>query len=372
MGLLYRRQIRVLHIISGDLWAGAESMAFQLMIGLNRINDVDLHLIVLNEGRLERQCREAGINCYLIPEKNLSFIQIVLRSVKIVRRLNPNVIHSHRYKENIIAAITAAFNGRSKLVTTRHGRPEKVKELFHKRVISALDTACLRWIFSEIIAVSQDTAEYLIQMFGPNSKKISVIHNGIAPSFHPILHQSNSQRGSITIGSAGRLFPVKQFDVFIRIAKLVCQEKPEIRFVIAGEGPEREKIESLIIRYGLKDKIQLLGHLDDMQAFYKGIDLYINTSAHEGSPMTILEAMAVGLPVIAFSVAGLPEILSDGRDGFVIPDGNYEGFASRIIELTDDYKRLNVIGLHACRKVADRFSVVQMVNSYLAIYLRVN
>lgn len=369
--MIQKPRITILHFISGDLWAGAEAMSYQLLSGLNQAGNVDLHLIIINEGRLERLCRQSGINCYLLDERQFSTIAIAVKAIRIARKIKPDIIHAHRYKENILASIISGFCGCPKLIATQHGRSESNEASIRKRIVDKLNQFCLRWIFSETVAVSQDTASYLLQAYGLKPKKLSIIPNGINI---PLLCRRQAEMGTdrpFTIGSAGRLFPVKSFDRFVEIARQVCRVKKQTRFVIAGEGPEREKLENLIEQYGLGRQVQLLGHIEDMQTFYNGLDLYINTSLHEGAPMSILEAMARGLPVIAFGVAGLKEMITDSADGFVIPEGDEGLFASRIVELIDHPKCLTVLGKSARRKIIDCFSVARMVGNYLAFYYRI-
>jgi len=293
---LAQKPLIIVHVISGDLWAGAEAMAYQLLRGLNQSEDIDLHLIIMNEGQLERSCRQLGIKCHLIDERKFSAIAIAVKAIRVVRKIKPDIIHSHRYKENILAALIAVFCGRPKLFATQHGRAEtNKKRSFNKIIVDRLNRSCLRWIFTEVVAVSKDTADYLLETCGSKQDNLSIIPNGINLP-NPAQHANRDEtRRHFTIGSAGRLFPVKQFDTFIEIARQVCRVTNQAYFVIAGEGPEKKKLESLILKYGLSGQVQLTGHIEDMQAFYSGLDLYINTSMHEGTPMSILEASMFSL-----------------------------------------------------------------------------
>jgi glycosyltransferase involved in cell wall biosynthesis len=363
--------LKILHIISGDLWAGAEAMAYQLLSGLHQLDGIDLHLIILNEGRLEQLCKKLGIKCYLIDEQKLSVVAIIGRSIRVARKIRPNIIHAHRYKENILSALAAVFCGRPKLVTTQHGRTEADKVPVHKKIISKINHAFLRWVFTEAVAVSRDTADYLVKICGLKPEKLSIIPNGISI---PLTSRSvNDKKGRFfTIGSAGRLFPVKQFNTFIEIARRVCRVKSLVRFVIAGEGPERDALQSMISQYELDGRVRLLGHVDAMQGFYNELDLYINTSIHEGTPMSILEAMANGLPVIAFDVGGLKDIITDGADGFTIPEGDKAQFIYRTLELVDHPQKLITFGEVAHRKIIDCFSTTRMVEGYQELYQRIS
>lgn len=368
--MIEKPQTTVLHIISGDLWAGAEAMAYQLLSGLNQLEGIDLHLIILNEGRLERSCRRQGIKCYLLDEKKLSSVAIAGKTIRISRKIKPNIIHAHRYKENILATIIAGFCRNSRLVTTQHGRTEGINASLRKSIIDKLSLTCLKWFFKGVVAVSNDTADYIIQTIRVNPKRLTIITNGIGlPSASRSSNYNKNGRPFI-IGSAGRLFPVKRFMTFIEIARVVCSDNSQARFVIAGEGPERENLLNLIAKYGLEEEVRLLGHVDDMQTFYAGLDLYINTSMHEGTPMSILEAMANKLPIIAFGVAGLNEIITDGADGFTIPMDDNALFAATIDELIDHPEIIRAFGEAALIKIVNCFSSKKMVEKYLTLYHR--
>jgi glycosyltransferase involved in cell wall biosynthesis len=343
-------------------------MAFQLLSGLNRQRGIDLYLIILNRGRLERLCRQEGITCYLLDEQKLSFPALAWRAFKIAREIGPDIIHAHRYKENILAVLIAFGCSRPKLVATQHGRNEGESSSLIKTIIGKLNHACLRKRFAQVVAVANDTADYLNHSCGLPHDQITIISNGIFPHKTLPLPRSMNSDSPFIIGSAGRLFPVKQFDVFIEIAKLVCHEKPHTNFIIAGEGPGRKKLEGLISKYGLENKVHMLGHVEIMQDFYQKLDLYINTSLHEGTPMSILEAMANGLPIIAFRVAGLKEIITDGVDGFTISAGDNSQFVSRIIRLIDNPNQLQTFGEAARQKIIDRFSTKKMVGGYCKLY----
>ena len=366
-----RSKLKIVHVISGDLWAGAEAMAYQLLSGLSQLESIDLHVIILNEGSLERSCRQLGIKCYLIDERKFSAVTIAGKAIRIARKIKPDIIHAHRYKENILASLIAVFCGRPKLVATQHGRTEPGKISLNKIIIRNFNHAILRWIFTEVVAVSKDTADYLMQTCGLKRGKLSIVSNGINCPLASRASNDNEGGRPFTIGSAGRLFPVKRFDSLIEIARQVCRVKSQARFVIAGDGPEKKKLESLITQYGLNGQVQLMGHVEDMQTFYNGLDLYINTSMHEGTPMSILEAMVNGIPVITFGVAGLKEIITDSADGFAISKDDNSLFASRIIELIDHSKLLAALGESARRKIIDQFSTKTMVKNYMALYFRI-
>jgi len=157
----------------------------------------------------------------------------------------------------------------------------------------------------------------------------------------------------------------------IEIAKIVLEKIKDVRFILAGDGPERDKLESLIKEYGLHKSFKLLGHTENMNDFYKDLDLYINTSIHEGIPMSILEAMSYGLPVIAPHVGGIGEIIGDGVEGYLISSRNPDHFAEKCISLfANSQLRANMS--HAARQnVIKEFSMERMAAEYYKLYVKI-
>ncbi|MCI0559287.1 MAG: glycosyltransferase, partial [Nitrososphaera sp.] len=311
--------LRICHLISGDLWAGAEVMAFHLLNGLKALPGVELFVILLNPGRLSEELEGRGIPIYVINESKCSFAEIAWIATKIVRKRAPRILHSHRYKENILSyLISNTLAKDTVLVSTQHGMPEfygGCRSAAH-RLKSALHYRLLASKFDRMVAVSLDVKESLVRDYGFQEKHIQVIHNG---SFVPETASRDFRtREHFTIGSAGRFFPVKDYPFMVEVAREVIAKNDKIRFELAGEGPLLGDIQAPIKRYGLEEHFVLRGLLYDVGTFYQGLDIYLNTSMHEGIPMSVLEAMAYGLPAIVPKVGGLREIVTDGVDGYLV------------------------------------------------------
>jgi L-malate glycosyltransferase len=222
--------------------------------------------------------------------------------------------------------------------------------------------------FTMTVAVSDDIRNQLKERYRFADKRVVVIHNGVHLPDKICNDSPTSAAHQFTIGSSGRLFPVKDFPLFVEIARIVVQQEPSIRFELAGEGPGRPQLESLLAAYNLQDRFHLHGHLDDMDAFYNGLDLYLNTSLHEGIPMTILEAMGRGIPVIAPAVGGIREIITPGKDGFLIDGRDPYTFAEQCLLLYRD-RQLRQAMARAARETVERdFSVGKMADRYYQLY----
>ena len=357
--------MRIMMIASGDLWAGAEVMVYQLCTGLAGCGDLELVVILLNSGRLQNELERAGIKVHLIEESTHSFFSLIQHIKKIVSDFSPDIIHSHRYKENLLAWITAWGHPDISLVSTQHGMPEAANSSpdLSQRIRTSLFFRLLSYGFDRTVAVSHEMQHKLISTHGFVSDNLTVIHNGIniPKEVEPSL------RRRIVVGSAGRLFPVKDFSLLVDVAKIVLTKNDNFDFVLAGDGPEYIHLKNKVAEYGLQDRFRFLGHVSDMESFYRGLDIYINTSIHEGIPMSVLEAMSYGLPVVVPEVGGFPEIVDDGSSGFLIQDRKSEGFAEKILYLYD-IKNRRKIGRAARRRVMDCFSREYMVKAYYELY----
>ncbi len=233
------------------------------------------------------------------------------------------------------------------------------------RFITKLNFFVLSKCFHRVVGVSQDIQEAFVQQHGFRENKVSVIHNGTEiPSTLPM----KRIREAFVIGSSGRLFPVKDYPFMIEIAREARKRSDKVRFELAGDGPERPKLQGLIHRYGLKDVFVLKGHVDDISGFYRGLDLYLNTSVHEGIPMSVLEAMSFGLPVIAPKVGGLTEIVDDGLDGYLVEGRNPKDFAEKCLLLYETKAMRQQMAEAARQKVVKEFSVVRMAEEYYNLY----
>jgi L-malate glycosyltransferase len=358
--------IRICHIISGGLWAGAEVVAFNILRGLKKYQDVEISVILFNEGTLATKIRELNVTLEIVDESKMSLVQIISSLKKIFQKIPPGVVHTHGYKESILAYI-ARTKKSIKLVETRHGMPEKygknrnLKYLF----LTKLNFILLSRYFHNVIAVSKDIKKVLISQYGFPKDKVVVIHNGINIPEDILLDNDNN---SFVVGSAGRFSPVKDYLLMVRIGREILKESHEIRLKLIGDGPEKAKIQKFIRIYGLDKTFLLEGFLEDTSSFYRGIDIYLNTSLHEGISMSVLEAMSYGLPVIAPKVGGFTEIIDDGEQGFLI-EGRYpEKFAEKCMALYKDKALRKKMSLAAREKVTKEFSIDQMAHKYYQLY----
>ncbi|MDZ7761091.1 MAG: glycosyltransferase family 4 protein [Desulfovermiculus sp.] len=360
------RTPRILHILSGDLWAGAEVMTGHLLRGLHSGTDCHLLAVVLNEGQVAARLRQAGVQVVILDESQASFGRLLQQVRKTLKTFQPQIIHSHRYKENILAYLASRGRARVSLIATQHGMPEShgQKSTLKGRLLRKINSTLLSRRFNTLVAVSREMKETLVHN-GLGPSKVAVIHNGIElpPWYGP--RESN---GHFVVGSCGRLFAVKNYRLFIEMAARVAAQSPQTGFQLAGDGPLMEDLRRKCSQYSLNGRFEFLGHVLDMPTFYQGLKVYVSTSWHEGMPMSVLEAMSHGLPIVAPDVGGFPEIVEHEKDGFLIPDHDPGLFAQACLRLQSDPALLARMSAAAREKVVSKFSVQRMTQEYHRLY----
>jgi glycosyltransferase involved in cell wall biosynthesis len=359
---------KICHIISGDLWAGAEVMCCNLLKMLKQYPDIRVSVIMLNEGRLAHELHDAGLSVLILDESRHSFARLTRMVRKFCAEEAQDIIHTHRYKENIIAFIAAGATRSTRLVATQHGLPEISEDgaKTGKRLKLAINFFILSRFFAKTVAVSHDVKRHLVSRYGFKRDCLDVIHNG---AFFPegVASGEGASR-SFFIGSSGRLFPVKDYPLMVEIARIVVEQEKEARFALAGEGPCRNEIEACVRARGLEGRFLMPGHLDEMAPFYHGLDLYLNTSRHEGIPMTILEALGQGLPVVAPDVGGIPEIIDDGVEGFLVEGRDPHDFAAKCLQILRDRNLHESMSRAARDRATCAFSAEKMAADYHKLY----
>lgn len=301
-----REKIVVCHIASGDLWAGAEAQITTTLRNLSHQEQLRLSAIVLNPGRLAEEIQRCGIETKVIPENQASFLQVLSDSASFLKGREVNILHSHRYKENLLAALLAWKCRIPFVVRTQHGLPEPLLGLRRskQRCIQWIDRIVARYATDRVISVSSEMSLHLSSQM--NSQKIVVIPNAVDPAVvHSNLNIAEAKnRLGIpetcrVIGAAGRLEPIKRLDIFLNAAKLISAERPDTKYVIAGEGREEARLRTLTRSLGLCDSVLFLGHRSDIYDVLRALDILVLCSDHEGLPVVLLESLCIGVVVVA-------------------------------------------------------------------------
>jgi len=367
--------MRICHLISGDLWAGAEVQAYTMITSLSEVEDFELSAVVLNSGKLSEKLAEFGIDVSVVEESTNGFLSLRRKIQEIVTDRKVDILHTHRYKENVIGAMIRERAGVRALVQTVHGIGEPFSGLrkLRSRAYSILNHHYTAKYFDRVLAVSDDIRRILAEKLDPD--KVITIHNSIdienikpAQSREEILSEFGIPADSVVIGSAGRMVPVKGFDVFIRACKIILDRQSDARFLLIGDGPELENLKSLACDLGIDDTVIFPGFRDDIHDLLNCLDVFVVSSYHEGIPMVVLEAMTLGRPIVSTAVGGILEIIENSRSGVLVDDVDPESIAGSCIELLKNDTLRSDIEKNAPLRIALKFGINAQREKLAAVY----
>lgn len=289
---------------------------------------------------------------------------------RLAARHNASILHCHHYSPFVYGRLAKLVRPGLQVVFTEHGRYNDGPPLPKRKIVNPW----LARIPGPIYAVSASLREHMVAEGYP-ADRISVIHNGIDPGRAPGELERRRARATLgvpddvfLVGTAARLDPVKDLPTLLTAFASLRQVEPRARLVVAGDGQERATLERLIHELRLGADVSLLGHREDVRALMPGFDVYVNSSISEGISVTILEAMAACVPVVATRVGGNPEIVVDGANGLLVPARTPSELASAMSLLAAAPAMRRGFGCEGRRTVERDFRIDQMVDKYARIY----
>lgn len=285
---------------------------------------------------LRARAEEVGVDYIEVHEANSFDPFVIKRLVAVIRRGGFSIVHAHDYKTDLFGLILARLTPVVPFATahgwTGHSRREHA--LYYpadKRLLAR---------YPRVVAVSSEIRDELLRT-GSRPEAVRVVLNGIdAERFKRMPEQECAARarlgispGDLVVGSVGRLEPQKRFDLLIEAIARLHQQRPDVRLLIAGEGTMRGQLESRAEATGLRERCMLLGHTSDIPGLHHAFDMFVQSSDYEGTPNAVLEAMAMGTPVVATDAGGTAELVIDGVHGRIVPRGSAPRLADAILEL---------------------------------------
>jgi glycosyltransferase involved in cell wall biosynthesis len=287
-----------------------------------------------------------------------------------LERVEAEMLICHGYKANLLGRLAARRRKIPAIAVARGWTGESFKVRMYER----LDRFHLRWM-DRVVCVSEAQAER-VRRAGVRPDRIRVIYNAIDPGrFHEpdaryrakLLRYFRQPRTHL-VGAAGRLSPEKGFDVLVSAAERVLREQPSVGFVLFGEGPERARLQKQINAAGMGQSFVLAGLRADLDHFLPHFDLLVLPSYTEGMPNVVLEAFAASVPVVGTAVGGTPEIIEDGVSGYLVPPGNADTMAERILEAFDNIDELPEMGRQGRLCVQEKFGFATQAQLYRDLF----
>lgn len=286
-----------------------------------------------------------------------------LRALRtLVRQIAPEIIHSYGFHTNF-AAYYAAWGTRALAIGSLRGdfvRDKRGGGPFR----GALNA---RWPGCHI-SNSVTSADVVSRASGPfTPKRVFVVRNALDLNWFKCANDISKKRDYVA--AVGSLLPVKRWDRLLRVVKglkIVADEG--VRFRIAGDGMLRSALEKLAIDLDLSEVVEFCGAVRDIPKFLSGAKFLIHTSENEGCPNVVMEAMACRLPVVAMEAGDIPYLVKNGTTGFVVPQGDEAAAIERVTQLLGDSELCVQMGLAACEKAKQEFTLERLVSETLAAY----
>jgi len=368
------RRIKVLHLISGDLWAGAEAQAEMLLSWLKRNPELEVSAIIFNEGRLSQKLKSLDIPVYLLDEKRNNSLLLFMKVRKILSKDRIQILHTHRYKENVIGGLAGSSSGVPCLVQTVHGLKEPFRGIRKMKadLYNLLDRWTTRFLFDQMILVSSQQCGRFEERL--NGRRTVCIHNGVDlqkikanKSRIEVRRNLGIDKDSPLIGTAGRLVPVKGLNYLLKATKLMQSESPRLKVLIIGDGPERKSLEDTVSKLGIDSQV-ITGEREDVYDLISAMDLFVLPSLSEGIPMALLEAIALEVPVVASAVGGIPEVIIHQSTGFLVQPKEEQALADACLHLLGKRASAKALAREAKKTLKAKFSAETMAQKVSQLY----
>ena len=364
--------MHIVHLTASTFHGGPERQMLGLAKGIRDYAD-STFLSFSENGRCRSftsAVRQQGFEAVALQHDTPNLRAAVREITAQLQRIGATVLLCHSYKANMLGRIAARRAGIPVVAVSRGWTGES----FRVRMYERLDRLHLRFM-DHVVAVSGAQGEK-VRRAGVRAERLTVIPNAIDPDrfvdvdprYRARIEKFFRTPKTRIIGAAGRLSPEKGFEVLISAAARVLDVHPDTGFVLFGHGPCKESLQQQISLLGLGASVVLGGFRNDLDRFIPQLDLFVQSSYTEGLPNVILEACAASVPIVATDVGGTAEVIEDGVSGLLVPAGDSETLATRILEAMECEERLREFGFQGRQRVLEKFSFPTQVTGYLRLF----
>jgi len=365
------KQYTILHTIESGGPGGAETVVLSLVKRLNpeRFKSV----VLLPPGPwLNPRLRELGVPVIEVSWKVWWDLRGPLAIVKAIRKHKVDLIHSHLPGQNFYSCVAGLITG-TKTLVTYHG---PVELEWSQNFRGHVRLWVVRNVADRVIVVCDMVKKLLIQM-GFSSNCISLVYNGVEPNSYSdpcrqtLRHELNLEPTHKLVGTVANVRQSKGYEFYVKACAKICKDDPHVTFLAIGDVNEQlaVPIKALHAQLSLGDRFRFLGFRSDVSEILQELDIFVLASTSEGMPLSIMEAMAAGNPVVATNCGGIPEMLAHGRTGWLVPPADPDALSEAISGLLKDPACAGRLGQAAREKFFKDFTVDRMVDRYERLYV---
>lgn len=383
-------RVKVLHIITRLILGGAQENTLLTVVGQQQSGRYDVVLLAGidegPEGTLHDQARAAGVNLVLVPWlvrpiNPLKDAPALLRLYRFIKKGRFGIVHTHSSKAGILGRVAARMAGVPVVVHTLHSLVfHEYQGRFKNRAYIVLKRLCAP-LTDCYISVCDAVTRGALQQGIASPDRYVTVYSGI--HLDPFLKISEQLTPELAkkrlgldparpvIGKVARLYHQKGHDLFLRAAARIAAEHPEAVFLLVGDGILRQTLDHLARDLGIHDRVVFAGRVDpsEVPACMRAMDVVVHTSIREGVARVIPQAYAVGVPVVALNLDGAPEVIEDGRTGFLIEPGSEASVAEAVGTLLRSSQLRHDMAVRGREVVLQKFPVDVMVERIDEVYV---
>lgn len=363
--------LRVLHLIGSLDRGGAETQVATLLPRLDSQRYAPAVCCLTHAGAMAEDLRSQGIRVWVLGLRRSGvLVADAVRAVGALRRMTrllrlerPTILHAHMFHAYVLGAFAARASGVPIIVSGRHSTGP-----FHRGRSALLLERVANRFTDVIVACSAAVADDVQRHGHMPPERLRIIHNGVTlPSLlDPVAREAHRCAFGLSpedpvLMCVANFHHYKGHRELIRAIRVVRGTVPSLKVLFVGDGPLRGSLEDLAFRNGLAATLQFLGPRDDVPMLLQLADGFVLPSHTEGLPLTVLEAMATGLPVVATRVGGIPEVVTDGKTGLLVPPGDLAALAAAIGRILQDPTGARRMGQAGRAQVEREFSLGRMV-----------
>lgn len=363
------KRIKVLYVITALGIGGAEKLLLSIIQKLDRKTFAPIVVSLYNDCTLYNDFKKTGARIFCLKYSNKYNPFILFRLIQLIRCEKPDIVHTHLPHATIWGRIAARLSDIKTVFSTEHNLSVWKRKHF---IFYLLYRVTCKWNF-KIIAVSKAIKKKIAKEFSVPEQKIVVIHNGIDIAEYNDNIECPDDLTRLTrpiIGTVGRLHRIKGHKYLVAAFSKTIQRFPTANLLVVGDGDQRDDLNQQITELGLNDSVHLLGSRDDVRAILQHIDIFVFPSLEEGLGIALIEACMVGKPYVATNVGGIPEIIKDGKSGFLVPPSDSVTLGEKIVLLLENNEKYKKLASHSQQVVKNRFNIYDKVRILEELYLQ--
>ncbi len=359
------------------LSAGLRDHGYETMLVAGEVGEGEESMAYVSESRGVTVTTLPGLHREIAPLRD---VLATIRLARLIRRERPQILHTHTAKAGAI--------GRIAVLLARSARPVIVVHTFHGHVLRGYFGPLRSWFFRRVerllgrgtdalIAVSPEVRDDLVALGVAPPERFAVIRLGI--ELDQRIAESAASRvetrrvlgvpeGRFLVGWIGRMTSVKRTDDVLRSFKMLRDRGIDAALCMVGDGPDFDRVLTLASELGIMRDCLFPGYQEDVAPFFGAFDVFVLPSASEGTPVTAIEALASGCPVVATRVGGVPDVVRDGEDGLLVEPGDVEALAGHLVWLAADPDLRARLGASGRERVTGRYDVSRLIGEVDTLY----